>query len=52
MEIPWRVISGEEEGGELGKGTGSKKNKWQVEDRQGEVKNSARNGEAKELLYV
>ena len=32
------------------KGTENKKHKWQVEDRQGEVKNSIGNGEAKELI--
>ena len=35
-----------------GKGTGNKKHKWQVQNRQGEVKNSIRNGEAKELTYM
>ena len=34
----------------VGKGTGNKKHKWQVEDRQGEGKNSIGNGEAKELI--
>ena len=48
MEITWRVISGEGENG--GKGTGNKKHKWQVQNRQGEVKNSIGNGEAKELI--
>ena len=33
-----------------GKGTGIKKHKWQVQNRQGEVKNSIENGEAKELI--
>ena len=33
----------------VGKGTGNKKHKWQVEDRQGEGKNSIGNGEAKDL---
>ena len=37
-------------GGERGKGTGNKKYKWQVQNRQGEVKNSIGNGEAKELI--
>ena len=32
------------------KGTGYKKHKWQVENKQGEVKNSIGNGEAKELI--
>ena len=33
-----------------GRGTGNKKYKWQVQNRQGEVKNSMGNGEAKELI--
>ena len=33
-----------------GKGTGNKKHKYQVHNTQGEVKNSMRNGEAKELI--
>ena len=37
---------GEEENG--GKGTGNKKHKWWVQNRQGGVKNSIGNGEAKE----
>ena len=32
-----------------GKGTGNKKHKWQVQNRQGEVENSIGNGEAKEF---
>ena len=32
--------------------TGNKKHKWQVENRQGEVKNSMGNGEAKELICM
>ena len=51
MEITWRVISGEGEGGDGGEGTGNKKHKWWVQNRQGEVKNSTGNGEAKDL-YV
>ena len=46
----WWVISGtglEENGG---KGMGNKKHKWQVQNKQGEVKNSIGNGEAKELV--
>ena len=31
------------------KGTGNKENSWWVQNRQGEVKNSIGNGEAKEL---
>ena len=49
MEITWRVISGK--GGKNGgKGTGNNKHKWQVQNRQGEVKNSMGNGEAKDLI--
>ena len=40
MEITWRVISGEGKEGEWGKGTGNKKHRWQVENRQGEDKKS------------
>ena len=35
-----------------GKGTGSKKQNWQAQTRQGELKNSIRNGEAKELICM
>ena len=35
-----------------GKGIGNKKHKWQVQNRQGEVKNSIGNGEAKELICL
>ena len=48
MEIIWRVISRGGENG--GKGTGNNKHQWQVQNRQGEVKNSIGNGEAKELI--
>ena len=41
---------GRGEGEFRGKGTGNKKHKWQVENRQGEVKNSIGNVEAKELI--
>ena len=38
-------------GGEnAGKGTGYKKHNWQVQNRQGEVQNSTRNGETKEVI--
>ena len=50
MEITWRVISGAWENG--GKCTGNKKHKWWVENRQGEVKNSIGNVEAKELICM
>ena len=39
---------GREENGE--KGTGNRKHKWQVQNRQGEVNNNMGNGEAKELI--
>ena len=39
-------------GGEWGKGTGNKKHKWQVQNRQGEFKNSTGNREAKELICM
>ena len=52
MEITWRVISREGERENGGKGTGNKKHKWQVQNRQGEVKNSMGNGEAKEIMYM
>ena len=50
MEITWRVTSGEGEGEEGGKGTGNKKSNCYVQNRQGEVKNSVGNGEAKKLI--
>ena len=43
------VISEEREWGGWGECTGNKRHKWQVQNRQGEVKNSIGNGEAKEL---
>ena len=52
MEITWRVIKGERVGGQWGKGTENKQHKWQVENRQGEVKNSIGNVEAKELTRM
>ena len=36
----------------VGKGTRNKKHKWQAQNRQGEVKNSIGNGEAKELICI
>ena len=50
MEITWRVISREGWGEDGGKGTGDKKHKLRLQNRQGEVKNSIGNGEAKELI--
>ena len=35
-----------------GKGTGNKKHKWSIQNRQGEVKNSMGNEEAKELIFM
>ena len=39
-------------GEEGGKDTGNKKHKWCVQNRQGEVKNSMGNGEAKEVICM
>ena len=52
MEITWWVFSREGKGDHGGKGTGNKKHKWWVQNRQGEVKNSMGNGEAKEVIYM
>ena len=35
-----------------GKGTGNEKYKWQVQNRQGHIKNSIGDGEAKELICI
>ena len=40
MKITWRVISGEEEGRNGGKGIEKKKHNWYAQKRQGKVKNS------------
>ena len=50
----WRLHGGLPAGmGESGeKGTENKKHKWQVQNRLGEVKNSIRNREAKELVCM
>ena len=45
-------LSGEWEGERGGKGTENKQNKWQVENRQGQGKNSIGNVEAKELICM
>ena len=50
MEITWRAINGEVRVGERGKGTENKKHNCQVQNRQGEVKNSTGNREATELI--
>ena len=52
MEITWRDVSRERVGENGGKGTGNKKHKWQVQNRQGKVKNSMGNGEAKEFMCM
>ena len=52
MEITWSVMKGEWEGERGGKGTENKQHKWQVENRQGEGKNSVGNVEAKELICM
>ena len=46
------LSTGEWEGERGGKGTENKQHKWQVENRQGEGKNSIGNVEAKELLCM
>ena len=38
--------------GSVGKGTRNKKHKWQAQNRQGQIKNSIGNGEAKELICI
>ena len=51
----WRSHGGCQQvglGGEWGKCTGNKYYKWQVQNRQGEVKNSLGNGEVKELICM
>ena len=49
MEITWKVISWEGEGTKEGKGAGIKKHKLEVQNRQGDIKNSIKNGVAKEF---
>ena len=43
---------GRKRGGMEGKGTGNKKHKWQVQNRQEEVKKSIGNVEAKEVICM
>ena len=50
MDITWRDFMGRGKGGIGIKGTGNKKHIWELQNRQGEVKNSIGNGEAKELI--
>ena len=45
-------MEGYQQGGGGGKGTGNKKYNWQAQNRQGQVKNSIGNGEAKELTCM
>ena len=51
MEITWLSV-GSGRGKKWGKGTRNKKHKWYIQNRQGEVKNSMGNGEAKELICM
>ena len=52
----WRshgeLTTGEQEGERGGKGTENKQHKWQVQNRQEQVKGNMGNGEGKETLYV
>ena len=52
----WRsfgeLSAGRKKGENRGKSTGNKKHKWQVQNRQGEVKNSIENGETKGLTCM
>ena len=52
METTWKVISGGVGGERREKGTENKQHKWQVEDRQEEVKNSIGNAEAKMYMAL
>ena len=51
MEITRRVISGEREGDNGGKGTGNKKHNWQAQHRQGELR-IVQKMEKSKKLYV
>ena len=46
------LSAGKGKGENRGKGTGIKKHNWQVQNKQGEVKNSIGNGEAQELICM
>ena len=46
------LSAGREREENRGKGTGNKKHKWQVQNRQREIKNNMGNGEAKELICM
>ena len=52
MEITWRVINREGREGNGGKDTGNKKHKWQIQYRQGKVKNNIGTGEVIVLICV
>ena len=52
MEIIWGIISQRGEGENGRKGTGIKKHNWYVQNKQGDVKNSTGNEEAKELTCM
>ena len=47
-----RLSAGRQKGENREKGTSIKKHESQVQNRQGEVKNSIRNGKAKELIFM
>ena len=51
MEIIWRVISQEGEEGKWEKGEGLGSTIWQVQNRQGNVKNSLGNGVAIDMSW-
>ena len=51
MEIIWRAISWEVEGGVGGKIQGLRCTSWQVQNRQGDIKNSIGNKVAKEPMH-
>ena len=52
MQITQRVISWEGKGENGGKVQGLRSTTWQVQNRQGDVKNSIGSGEAKELTCM
>ena len=52
IEIIWRVISWDGEGTNRENDAGIKKHNYQVQNRQGDVKNSIGNGEAKEFISM
>ena len=52
MEITWRAVNRGSGKGRGGKGTENKQHKWQVENRQGEGKDSIGSVEARELICM